>query len=180
MVDLVDDLKSPRSIEGKKFPNFEMLDARIASALDKIIQNSQFKKKVCLEEQKAQKDDRFLRGRQIAYMIFDYFRVTGAHDTVLDYADLFSVSLRNDDVQDFDTRWDEILLSMTKIPPDDVLGSLYQLRIRESDQLKTVVVLYDMEIHQKISMPNYQKLKTMVKRSIDQKLRLREFQTREN
>ena len=32
-----------------------MLDAKIASALNKIIQNSQFKKKVSLEEQKAQK-----------------------------------------------------------------------------------------------------------------------------
>ena len=79
-----------------------MLDARIASALNKIIQNSQFKKKVSVEEQKAQKDDRFLRGRQIAFMIYDYFRVSGAHDTVRDYADLFSIGLRNDDVQDFD------------------------------------------------------------------------------
>ena len=25
-------------------------------------------------------------------MIYDYFRVIGAHDTVLDYADLFSLS----------------------------------------------------------------------------------------
>ena len=36
----------------------------------------------------------FLRGRQIAFMIYDYFRVTGAHDTVSDYADLFSVTLK--------------------------------------------------------------------------------------
>ena len=49
-------------------------------------------------------------------MIYDYFRVTGAHDTVLDYADFFSNTLRSDDVQDIDTRWDEILFSMTKIP----------------------------------------------------------------
>ena len=80
---------------------------KIASALKKIIHNSYFKKKVSLEEQKAPQKDRFLRGRQIAFMIHDYFRVTGAHDTVLDYADLFSVTLRNDDVQEFDTRWDE-------------------------------------------------------------------------
>ena len=71
-------------------------------------------------------------------MIYDYFRVAGAHDTVLDYADLFSVTLRNDDDQEFDTRWDEILLSMTKIPSDDILESLYKLRVRESDQLETV------------------------------------------
>ena len=50
-----------------------MLDAKIASALNKIIQNSQFKKKVSLEEQKAQKEDQFLRGRQIAFMIYDNF-----------------------------------------------------------------------------------------------------------
>ena len=35
-----------------------------------------------------------------------------------------------------------------------------------------------MEIHQKIWRPSYRKLKTMVKRSMDQKLRLRNFDTR--
>ena len=120
MVDSPEELKSSRSIAGKNFPNFEMLDAKIASALNKIIKKSHFKKKVSLEEQKAQKEDRFLRGRQIAFMIYDYFRVTGAHDTVLYYADLFSVILDDDHVQDFDTRWDEVLLSMSKNPSDDV------------------------------------------------------------
>ena len=74
-------------------------------------------------------------------MIDDYFRVTGAHDTVLDYADLFSVTLRDDKVQEFDTRLEEVLLSMSKIPSADVLESLYTLRIRESVQLKTVLEL---------------------------------------
>ena len=144
-----------------------------ASALNKIIPNSHFKKKVRLEEQKAPKEDRFQRGRPIAFMIYDYFRVTGAHDTVVDYADLFSVTLRDDNVQELETRWDEVLLSMSKkFHPRIILDSLYKLRIRESDQLKTVLELYDMEFHQKISVPNYQKLKAMVKRSIDQKLRL--------
>ena len=32
----------------------------------------------------TQQEDRFLRGRQIAFMIYDYFQVTGAHDTVLE------------------------------------------------------------------------------------------------
>ena len=79
MVDSLEELKSSRSVAGKNFSNFEMLDARIASALNKIIQNSHFKKKVSLEEQKAQKEDRFPRRRQIAFMIYDYFRVTGGY-----------------------------------------------------------------------------------------------------
>ena len=106
-------------------------------------------------------------------MIHDYFRVTGAHDAVLDYAYLFSVALHDVNVQDFDTRWDEVLQSMTAFPSDVILESLYKLRTRESDQLKTVLELYDMEIYQNNSTPNYQRLKTMVRRSIDQKNRLR-------
>ena len=155
MVDSLDELKSSRSVSGKNFPNFDMLDAKIASALNKIIQNSKFQKKVSLEEQKAQKEDRFPRGRQIAFMIYDYLRVTGAHDTVLDYADSFSVTLHGDNIQEFHTTWDAVLLSMSNIPPDDTLESLY---IRESAQLKTALELYDMEIHQKISIPNCQKV----------------------
>ena len=66
-------------------------------------------------------------------MIHDYFRVTGAHDTVLDCADLFCVTLHDDYIQEFDTRWDEGPLSMTKIPSNDILESLYELRIRGGD-----------------------------------------------
>ena len=70
---------------------------------------------------KAHKEDRFLRGRQIAYLIYDYFLVTGANDSVENYADLFTVALRTDNVQEFDSKWDEIVLSMTQIPSDDIL-----------------------------------------------------------
>ena len=125
MVDSVDELRSSSSSRGISMPNFEVLDARIASALNKIIHNSHFKKRVSLEEQKAQKQDRFLRGRQIAYLIYDYFRVIGANDSVENYADLFTIGLRNDDIQEFDPMWDGILLSMTKIPHDDILEGLY-------------------------------------------------------
>ena len=44
---------------------------------------------------------------------------------------------------------------MSKIASDDILKSLYKLRIRESAQLKIVLEFYEMEVHQK--------LKTMVK-----------------
>ena len=50
--------------------------------------------------------------------------------------------------------------------------------MRESDQLKTVLELYDMEIYQKISRLDYLKMTTMVRRSIDQKHRLRNFDAR--
>ena len=124
LVDSVDELRTSSSIRGISMPNFEVLDARIASALNKIIHNSHCKRRISLEEQKAQKQDSLLCGRQIAYLIHDYFRVTGIHDSVENYADLFIISLRNDDIQELDSKWDGILLSMTKIPPDDILEGL--------------------------------------------------------
>ena len=48
MVESVDDLMSSSSIRGIQVPNFEVLDARIASALNKIIHNSHFKRRISL------------------------------------------------------------------------------------------------------------------------------------
>ena len=55
MVDSVDDLMSSSSIRGIQMPNFEVLDARIASALNRIIHKSHFKRRISLEEQKGPK-----------------------------------------------------------------------------------------------------------------------------
>ena len=45
MVDSVDDLRSSSSTRGIRMPDSEVLDARIASALNRIVHNSHFKKK---------------------------------------------------------------------------------------------------------------------------------------
>ena len=72
----------------------------------------------------------------------------------------------------------EYCLSMTKIPHDDILEGLYKLRIRESEKLKTALELYDLEIHQKKLGPDYHRLKAMVKRSIEQEIRNKNFGAR--
>ena len=45
LADSVDDLRSSSSIRSIPMPDFEVLDARIASALNKIIHNSRFKRR---------------------------------------------------------------------------------------------------------------------------------------
>ena len=67
---------------------------------------------------------------------------------------------------------------MTKSPSDDILERLYKFRIRESEKLKTVLELYNMEIHQKKAGPDYHRLKTMLKRSFQQNLRMKNFEAR--
>ena len=103
MVDSVDGSMSSSSVRGIQMPNFEALDARIASALDRTIHNSHFKRRIGLKDHKAQKQDRFFRGTQIAYLIYEYFWVTGANGSVENYADLFTIALRSD-IQEFDSK----------------------------------------------------------------------------
>ena len=61
-------------------------------------------------------EDLLLRGRHIAFMICEYFRVTGAHEAVRGYSDLFRITLHGDDIRIFDTRWDEVSLSISEVP----------------------------------------------------------------
>ena len=91
----IDELVTSRSIVGRKdFPDYDMLDAMIASALKRLLdKHVRFRKRESVEEQRAQKYDRFLRGRQIAYMIYEHFRATGAYEAVQGLSDFFSVRL---------------------------------------------------------------------------------------
>ena len=66
LVDSVDDLKSSCSARGIQMPNFEMLDVKIASALNRNHPYYPLQEKGQSGGTKSQKEDRFLRGRQIA------------------------------------------------------------------------------------------------------------------
>ena len=55
--------------------------------------------------------------------------------------------------------------------------SLYKLRIRASEKLKTVWELHNFETHQKAKL-DYHRLKTMVKKSIEHELGSRNFEAR--
>ena len=55
MVGSVDELRSSSSLRGISMPNFEVLDARIASALNRIIHNSRFKEGSVWRNKKAKR-----------------------------------------------------------------------------------------------------------------------------
>ena len=60
----LDDLITPKSITGKDFPDYEELDLMMASALKRCYdKQTHFRTTISVQEQRAQKDNRFLRGR---------------------------------------------------------------------------------------------------------------------
>ena len=89
----LDDLVTLKSITGKYFPDYEELDTTMAAALKRCYdKQTQFRKKISVEEQRAQEDNRFLRGRQIAYLISEYFRPL---DSIMKFKDHWGCSVLN-------------------------------------------------------------------------------------
>ena len=179
MVDSVDDLRSSSSVRGLRMPIIWVLDARIAPVLKRIIHNSHFKRRIRLEreEQKAQKQDSFLRGTQIDYLIYDYFWVTGSHDSVENYADLFTVAIRNDDIQEFDSKWDGIFV-YDENPTWWHLGRIAQMKnTRVWETQDRIGIVWPGDSSEEVRTW-YHRLKTMVKRSIEQDIRNKNFGSR--
>ena len=159
--------------------NFEVLDARIASALNKVIHNSHFKRRISLEEQKGSETgpfpsptDRLLTwstntsGSQEPMILS---RIMPTYSLLVFEKTIFRNSIQRG--TEFYCQWrkSHLMTSWKRI---------VQKRIRESEKLKTVLELCDLEIHQKKIGPDYHRLKTMVKRSIEQDIRNRNVGTR--
>ena len=113
----IDDLTTSASITGDPSPDFETLDLKIASRLRQILN---FKNQVTTAEGKAQSEKKSFTGRQIAWMIYDFFRISGDNEAILDCGNLSTVQLMNDNVQAFDTKWCEVFSAVTDRPTDYV------------------------------------------------------------
>ena len=72
--------------------------------------------------------------------------MTGAHEAVLACVELIRITLHGNDIQDVDTRWDQVLLSTSEVSNDKILESLKKMRKRESAKLTTVLAMCEQEL----------------------------------
>ena len=108
-------------------------------------------------------------------MSYEHFRATGACKAVQGLSDLFNIRLQSENVQDDDTRWVQTLLAASEIPTENVLEGLYKSKLLDSVQLQTVLALYEQENIRYNEQRSYSRLKTSVRRHIDQTMRTKNF-----
>ena len=70
------------------------------------------------------------------------FRPTGSYDVLQGLSGLFTIKLENDDIQDFDLRWEQPLLLTSDPPSDKVLEGLCVSRLQDSSQAQTIMALF--------------------------------------
>ena len=115
----------------------------MAAALKRCYdKHTHFRKKISVEEQRAQKDNRFLTGRQVAYLVYEYFRPTSSQDEIQGLSGLCSIKFESDDIQDFDLRWEQASLLTSDPPSDTVLEGLYVSKLQDSSKIQTVMALF--------------------------------------
>ena len=160
MAKSIDELLTSRSIvERTDFHDFDILDAMTASALKRLLdKHIHFRKRVSVEEQRAQNSDRFSRGRQIAYMIYEHSRATGTREAVQGLSDLFTISLQNDDVQDFDQRAKYLQMRSWKDFTSQNCRILFSFRLK--------LFLYDQKSVRNIGQPSYLQTSVRVRNEI--------------
>ena len=112
-------------------------------------------------------------------MVYEYFRAAGAYEAEQGLADLFTMNSQNDNVQDFDVRWDHALLSVSEMPTKPNPGRIAQVKITEFRSTSGCDgLVYDQEVARNNGTPKYQQLKTAVKLHNCQIVRNRNFRVR--
>ena len=133
----LDNLKTSQSTAGNQFSNFEMLDAKVATASKRILTNMNLKKKSSWKSRKPRKLDDFFEDDKSHTRFTNSSVFLGTIESILDFTDLMNVTLRGHDVQGPDTKWNEVLLSVKEMHGENMLESMYKARLRDSEQLKT-------------------------------------------
>ena len=96
--------------------------------------NRDFKRRVLIAEESAQKEKRFLTEKQVAWLIYENFKVSDTHESVSDLNEILNVELKNHNVQSLNTQWDETTIAMTTQPESESRDCARLGKIRRSKE----------------------------------------------
>ena len=106
--------KEEQTLEAlRKVAPFATLDAKLLSALTNII-TGDFARKVDTFKETEATAGRIVRGRQVLFMLHDYFSTNIKHGATYALQDLFSVQLRGENLKSFISNWDQVLAGIVQ------------------------------------------------------------------
>jgi hypothetical protein len=149
---------------------FDVWDGKIACGLLDIC-HGEFLRQVQLKEEKAAKENKMINGRQIAFMIYEYFKISATEGAILEFSDLLNVVLKGDNLKGFMIDWEFTILGLLDVPDDKILESLFQAQLDHSVQLKDALALYHVDVTQNGKEKSYEKLQSIVRIHLEDRQR---------
>jgi hypothetical protein len=147
---------------------FALLDARIATAFGKIL-TGVLKRRVKVEDDKLFSSElRYLGGREIAWMVYQHFKVTDVQGAILGIEDLVNVKLKNDNILEFLDEWDYVFCGLKEEPSATTTEEVFLARVEASSRLKSIVDLYRNDVTQNGKPKSYDNLRDRIDIFIEQ------------
>ena len=112
----------------------------------------------------------------IAWMVYDFFKISGDNEAILDFRYLSEVQLKN--VQAFDTKWCEVSSAAIDRATDNVLVICARCKLKKSEDLKYLLQVCAQETTFGDMTHDYCRLKLMAKRHLDNKIKDSHFKAR--
>ena len=135
--------KTDQSLDAlKDSGKFVTLDAKLMSSLTNICEGD-FARQLDIFKEEQAKDGTHARGRQALLMIHKHFSTSRKHGAVYDIEDLMAVSLVNDDLRGFITRWDAVIAGMTSEPDTMWKQAYFHNAIKNFKPLSHDLAVYD-------------------------------------
>ena len=135
--------RTDQSVEAlKDSGKFVTLDAKLMSSLTNICEGD-FARQLDIFKEEQAKSGTPARGRQALLMIHKHFSTSRKHGAVYDIEDLMAVTLVNDDLRGFITRWDAVIAGMTSEPDMMWKQAYFHNAIKTFKPLSRDLAVYD-------------------------------------
>jgi hypothetical protein len=125
------------------------LDAKLNTALlDSGVVSGELARKVKLMEEELALNGEMLGGRQIAWMVFQYYKIGKIEGALYEFKDLMNTKMYNNNLETFQHDWDSVLIGMVTAPDKETLESMYRENVEKdtNPKWKAVLDMYDHDI----------------------------------
>ena len=144
---------------------FTTLDAKLLSALTNIL-TGDFARKVDTYKETEATNHRYVRGRQVLFMMHEHFSTNIKHGATYSLQDLFSVKLKGDNLRGFISNWDQVMAGIPKVPEISILETLFFNQVKNSKAIAHDLQEYH-RAEEGTDKKSYDFLVTSVRRYLD-------------
>lgn len=140
---------------------FHILDAKLSTALSKIV-SGEFKRQVMLKKEQASQEGKMIKGRQILWLIYEQYKLNVIDGNHLNLTDLYAVQLHGDNVVAFLNDWDGCISQLVRLPPPEEMEHLFLRQLKRSRQLELTISLYEQDVSLRGEERSYERLRKMI------------------
>ena len=126
---------------------FASLDAKLSQAINSVIENRKddlTRQIINLKERRIEEAKRNhnmdptgrLRGRQILFIVYEYFKVDPASTLLYNIKDLMETRLHGDQLSEFLAKWDNVMIHMREPLPESLRLALFVDQIKRSTKMQ--------------------------------------------